>query len=93
MADGVRIVIVVVVDIPPAGDAADDLVIFAYDLDGVVIPECVAIVRVYWSPGDAPPKVDKTVGKAMRGARLCSCYGALVFMVLFFIAILWEWLF
>ena len=63
------------------------------DLDGVAIPECLAIVRVYWSPGDAPPKVDETRFWVMRGARLCSCYGALVFMVLFFVAVIWEWLF
>lgn len=63
------------------------------DLNGVSIPTCLAIMRVYWGPGSMPPRVDKTVDKLARGARTCTCYGSVVFLMLFFIAVLWEWMF
>lgn len=61
------------------------------DLHDAKIPNCMGILHVHWGPGGSPPaRVNGRIDKFTRGARACTCYGMLLFFLLFFIAVLWE---
>jgi len=55
-----------------------------------MLPPCVALMHVYWTPGAAPAKIDTLSDRFSRGARTCTFYGSLAFFVLFFIAFSYE---